>query len=156
MLKKFLASSIILLAASSPIAGLISQSTSVSADTTSPKLSEKSNTRMVGGSWRALFTAPWQTKSVDAGTYDISCQHGILLEVTNGGPEDLSWAAHIVNGRTGRTITDGWINFEHGTDYLYLPIPAGSDVKNGDELYLEFTNNNLPYMVDIYGVMAGY
>lgn len=71
--------------------------------------------------------------------------------VTNGGPENLSWSAMVVDRRTGKAVLKDWVEFKHGSTIMPLYFDKSADIKVGDSFDVEFTNNNYIGFSQIYG-----
>lgn len=142
MNKKLLSSTLMLLTLSPVAAGVVTQATMVSADTTTSGLCEKSNLRDIHGSFGFLFTKPHQYLTAYAGNYDVFVGNGIKLDVANGGPESLSWSAMVYNKRTGKQVLKDWVEFKHGDSTMSLYFDKSADIKVGDSFDVVFTNNN--------------
>lgn len=112
------------------------------------------HTKGINGSFSILFDKPHSYYRATAGTLETMVPNGIMLYVTNGGPSQLDWSAMLYNQRTGRPIAKNWVKFNHGSNRLMIFFDKTQDIRVGDTIQVEFTNNNFPTGVgslSIYG-----
>lgn len=131
MFRKLALSSMTLLAMTPVVASVLPQA-SVSANTQNVSKVSTQQLREIGGRFTASLVEGMGTKPFSIGTVEYVIPPTIILDVSNGGPESLSWSAAIYDVTSNSVVSD-WKEFSHGYNALSMSVDR-SKVSLGDNL----------------------